>query len=160
METTCQNPADPVLLTIFLAFLGGYFSVSYSMWDIHEPLQIQEKTLTVHDDLLAIDGRHKGDKIAADHEHGFIIGSGDTLLTTADGGVTRQSQNSGAKDHLSASTLSLPSMPSLLARSALCSRRPTAAAIGVLVGWLLDIGGMWKNSRPNIIEPDKGSNQN
>lgn len=36
----------------------------------------------------------------ADHRHGFIVGSGGTILTTSDGGVTWKAQPSGTREHL------------------------------------------------------------
>jgi photosystem II stability/assembly factor-like uncharacterized protein len=120
-----------VLLATFVGLLGWYFLASYI--GHRQSLQIQEKMLTVHDDLIAIDGPRDGNKVAvgkfglilltndggkiwqrrpsdttktlsavsfADHEHGFIAGSGGILLATNDGGVTWRAQNSGTKDQL------------------------------------------------------------
>ncbi len=131
MEERKRVLTGVMLLATFVALLGWYFLASYM--GHRESLHIQEKFLTVHDDLLAIDGRHDGNKVAvgkfgiilltkdggktwqrrpsgttetlsavsfADHEHGFIAGSGGTLLATLDGGVTWQTQNSGTKDQL------------------------------------------------------------
>ena len=131
MEKTQYSLMGVVLLAAFVVLLGWYFSASYIGYRV--PPKIQEKVVTVHDDLLAIDGRHNGNKVTvgkfglifltqdggktwqrrpsgttkalsgvsfADHEHGFIAGSGGTLLATDDGGATWRAQNSGTKDQL------------------------------------------------------------
>lgn len=92
MVTTRHNPAGPVLLATFLVFLGGYFFASYV--GHREPLSIQEKSLTIHDDLLAIDGRHNGNKIA--------VGKFGLILLTKDGGKTWQQRPSGTTKTLDA----------------------------------------------------------
>jgi len=65
-----------VLLATFVALLGWYFLASYL--GHRQSLQVQEKMLTVHDDLLAIDGPHDGKKMA--------VGKFGLILLTNDGG--------------------------------------------------------------------------
>ena len=131
MEERKRVLTGVVLLATFVALLGWYFLASYL--GHRQSLQVQEKMLTVHDDLLAIDGPHDGKKVAvgkfglilltndggktwqrqpsntaktlstiafADHEHGFVAGSGGMLLATDDGGASWRSQTSGTKDQL------------------------------------------------------------
>jgi photosystem II stability/assembly factor-like uncharacterized protein len=57
-------------------------------------VQVQEKMLTAHDDLLAIDGRHNGNKAA--------VGKFGLILLTQDGGKTWQSRPSGTTKALTA----------------------------------------------------------
>jgi len=81
-----------VLLATFVGLLGWYFLASYI--GHRQSLQIQEKMLTVHDDLLAIDGRHEGNKVA--------VGKFGIILLTKDGGKTWQRRPSGTTETLSA----------------------------------------------------------
>jgi photosystem II stability/assembly factor-like uncharacterized protein len=120
-----------ILLAAFVGLLGWYFYASYIGRQVS--WQVQEKTLTGHDDLFAIDGQRDGNQAAvgrfgmilltrdggktwqeqpsgttralsaisfADHQHGFIAGSGGTILATSDGGVTWKAQSSGTKEQL------------------------------------------------------------
>jgi len=92
MEKTQYTLVGGILLTVFVGFLGWYFLASYV--GHRESLQIQEKMLTVHDDLLAIDGRHNGNKVA--------VGKFGLILLTQDGGRTWQRRPSGTTKTLSA----------------------------------------------------------
>jgi photosystem II stability/assembly factor-like uncharacterized protein len=80
------------LLAAFVGVLGWYFLASYL--GNRQSLQIQEKSLTVHDDLLAIDGRHNGNKAT--------VGKFGLILLTKDGGKTWQRRPSGTTKTLSA----------------------------------------------------------
>ncbi len=91
MEKIQYTLVGGILLTIFVAFLGWYFLASYV--GRRESLQIQEKMLTIHDDLLAIDGRHNGNKVA--------VGKFGNIFVTADGGKTWQRRPSGTAKTLS-----------------------------------------------------------
>jgi photosystem II stability/assembly factor-like uncharacterized protein len=73
------------LLAAFVGVLGWYFLASYL--GHRQSLQIQEKSLTVRDDLLAIDGRHNGNKTT--------VGKFGLILLTKDGGKTWQRRPSG-----------------------------------------------------------------
>src|SRR5438094_10498876 len=84
-----------VLLATFVGLLGWYFLASYI--GHRQSLQIQEKMLTVHDDLLAIDGRHEGNKVA--------VGKFGIILLTKDGGTTGQRRPSGTTETLPAVSL-------------------------------------------------------
>lgn len=79
------------LLATFVGLLGWYFLASYIGHGVS--LQIQEKMLTVHDDLLAIDGRHSGNKTA--------VGKFGLIFLTQDGGKTWQRKPSGTTKTLS-----------------------------------------------------------
>lgn len=92
MEKTQHILVGAILLAVFVALLGWYFLASYIAH--RESLQIQEKTLTVHDDLLAIDGRHNGHKVA--------VGKFGLIFLTKDGGKTWQRRPSGTTKTLSA----------------------------------------------------------
>src|SRR5207247_11401013 len=80
-----------VLLATFVGLLGWYFLASYI--GHRESLHIQEKFLTVHDDLLAIDGRHEGSRVP--------VGKFGIILLTKDGGKTWQRRPSGTTETLS-----------------------------------------------------------
>jgi len=84
--------AGLILLAIFVVFLGWYFLASY-MGHLESP-RVQEKMLTAHDDLLAIDGRHSGNKTA--------VGKFGLIFSTKDGGKTWQSRPSGTTKTLTA----------------------------------------------------------
>jgi len=92
MEKTPHTWAGAALLATFVALLGWYFLASYM--GHRESLRFQEKTLTVHDDLLAIDGRHNGNKTA--------VGKFGLIFLTQDGGKTWQRRPSGTDKTLSA----------------------------------------------------------
>jgi photosystem II stability/assembly factor-like uncharacterized protein len=92
MEKTRSTLAGPILLGIFVIFLGWYFCASYI--GHHRPLQIQEKNLTVHDDLLAIDGHYDSNKVA--------VGKFGLILLTKDGGKSWERRPSGTTKTLSA----------------------------------------------------------
>ena len=81
-----------ILLAAFVALLGWYFWANYvgrqGSW------QVQERMLTGHDDLFAIDGRHDGNQAA--------VGRFGTVLLTRDGAKTWQEQPSGTSRALSA----------------------------------------------------------
>ncbi len=92
MEKKRYTPVGLLLLAAFVALLGWYFLASYMSHG--ESLRIQEKMLTVHDDLLAIDGRHNGNKTA--------VGKFGLIFSTQDGGKTWQRRPSGTAKTLSA----------------------------------------------------------
>ncbi len=81
-----------ILLAIFVVFLGWYFWASYV--GQRTALHIQERRLTVHDDLFAIDGRHNGNKTG--------VGKFGLIFSTQDGGKTWQRRPSGTAKTLSA----------------------------------------------------------
>jgi photosystem II stability/assembly factor-like uncharacterized protein len=86
------QPLGLILLAAFVALLGGYFVASFlgrqGSW------QVQEKMLTGHDDLFAIDGWRDGNQAA--------VGRFGMILLTRDGGKTWQEQASGTSRALSA----------------------------------------------------------
>jgi photosystem II stability/assembly factor-like uncharacterized protein len=90
MEKTQYNLTGVILLAIFVLFLGWFFLASYVGHG--KVLRIQEKTLTAHDDLLAIDGRHNANKAA--------VGKFGLIFVTADGGKTWQRKPSGTSKTL------------------------------------------------------------
>jgi photosystem II stability/assembly factor-like uncharacterized protein len=92
MEGKSRVLTGVFLLVAFIVFLSWYFLASYL--GHRESLRIQEKTLTAHDDLLAIDGRHNGNKAA--------VGKFGLIFLTKDGGKTWQRQPSGTTKMLSA----------------------------------------------------------
>jgi photosystem II stability/assembly factor-like uncharacterized protein len=92
MEKTRHTLAGTILLSAFVVFLAWYFLASYT--GHRRSPQIQEKMLTVHDDLLAIDGRHNGNKTA--------VGKFGLIFLTQDGGKTWQRRPSGTTKTLSA----------------------------------------------------------
>ncbi len=92
MEKTQYTLAGAILLALFVALLGWYFLASYIGHRVS--LQIEEKMLTVHDDLLAIDGRHNGNKTA--------VGKFGLILITKDGGKTWDKRPSGTTRALTA----------------------------------------------------------
>lgn len=92
MEPTRQPLTGAILLGIFVVFLVGYFVASYRAHG--ETLRVQEKLLTAHDDLLAIDGGAHGDKVA--------VGKFGLILLTRDGGKTWQRRPSGTVKTLTA----------------------------------------------------------
>jgi photosystem II stability/assembly factor-like uncharacterized protein len=62
MDKASYTVAGVVLLAVFVGFLGWFFWASYIGHT--KVVTVQERMLTVHDDLLAIDGRHDGNKVA------------------------------------------------------------------------------------------------
>lgn len=80
-----------ILIAAFLVLLAWFFLASYRGHQI--AVTMKEKMLTVHDDLLAINGRHKGNKIA--------VGKFGLILLTEDGGKTWQTRPSGTTGTLS-----------------------------------------------------------
>lgn len=92
MDQTKYTLAGAVLLGIFVAFLGWFFWASYAGHG--KVLQVQEKMLTAHDDLFAIDGRHNGNKAA--------VGKFGLIFITRDGGKSWQRSASGTNKTLSA----------------------------------------------------------
>jgi len=85
MEEKQHTLVGLILLAAFVVFLAWYFWSSYR--GRGASLQIQERALTVHDDLFAIDGRHGGNKAA--------VGKFGLILLTRDGGKTWKAQPSG-----------------------------------------------------------------
>ncbi len=83
--------AGGMLLAAFVVLLGTYFWMSYS--GHQAALRIQEKQLTPHDDLFAIDGREDGHKVA--------VGKFGLILITRDDGKTWKKQSSGTARTLS-----------------------------------------------------------
>jgi photosystem II stability/assembly factor-like uncharacterized protein len=98
MEKTQYTLAGTVLLGVFAAFLGWFFWASYAGHG--KTLQIQEKMLTAHDDLLAIDGRHNGNKSA--------VGKFGLIFLTTDGGKTWQRKPRGTSKTLTAVSFADP----------------------------------------------------
>lgn len=98
METTQHTRVGAVLLSIFVVFLGWYFLASYL--DHRQSVQIQEKSSTAHDDLLAIDGRQSGNKTAA--------GKFGLIFSTQDGGKTWRRRPSGTAKALAAVSFADP----------------------------------------------------
>ncbi len=92
MEKNPYTRVANLLLAAFVAFLSWFFLVSYI--GHRHSLQVKEKPLTVHDDLLAIDGRHAANKVA--------VGKFGLILLTADGGKTWERRASGTDRTLSA----------------------------------------------------------
>jgi len=92
MEKTQYTLMEVVLLAAFVVLLGWYFSASYVGYRV--PPKIQEKVVTVHDDLFAIDGRHDGNKTA--------VGKFGLIFLTQDGGKTWQRRPSGTAKALAA----------------------------------------------------------
>lgn len=92
MEKAEDSWAGSILLAMFVALLCWYFLASYI--DDEESFKVQEKILTVHDDLLAIDGRHNANKAA--------VGKFGLILVTTDGGKTWERRPSGTTKALSA----------------------------------------------------------
>jgi photosystem II stability/assembly factor-like uncharacterized protein len=81
-----------ILLWAFVVLLACYFWASYAG---HKPaLRIEEKQLTFHDDLFAIDEHHNGAEVA--------VGKFGLILVTRDGGKTWKEQASGTNRALSA----------------------------------------------------------
>jgi photosystem II stability/assembly factor-like uncharacterized protein len=80
-----------ILLAAFVVLLGWYFWASYIGHRV--PGQIQERTLTGHDDLYAIDGRHNGNRAA--------VGKFGLILLTKDEGKTWEKRPSGTTRALS-----------------------------------------------------------
>jgi photosystem II stability/assembly factor-like uncharacterized protein len=92
MENRQHALTGYILLTAFVVLLGWYFRTSYSG---HQAgLRVQEKQLTGHDDLFAIDGREAGNKVA--------VGKFGLILLTRDGGKTWKAQPSETRAALSA----------------------------------------------------------
>jgi len=83
-----------ILLAAFVGLLGWYFYASYIGRQVS--WQVQEKILTGHDDLFAVDGRRDGNQAA--------VGRFGMILLTRDGGKTWQEQPSGTSRALSAIT--------------------------------------------------------
>lgn len=78
------------LLSVVLGLLGWNFWSSYIVDRPHP--QVQEKMLTVHDELFAINGRHNG-KMSAVGRFGLII-------STDDGGKSWKKQTTGVTTDL------------------------------------------------------------
>jgi photosystem II stability/assembly factor-like uncharacterized protein len=81
-----------LLLLAFVVLLAWYFRMSYS--GHQAALRVEQKQLTAHDDLFAIDGREGGSKVA--------VGKFGLILLTRDGGKTWKAQPSGTRGALSA----------------------------------------------------------
>ncbi|MBI4528589.1 MAG: hypothetical protein HY695_32745 [Deltaproteobacteria bacterium] len=94
METKQHTLAGYILIMLFVVFLAWYFWASYRGHRV--ALQIQERALTVHDDLFAIDGRHDGSRVA--------VGKFGLILLTKDGGKSWQEPPSGTTRALSATS--------------------------------------------------------
>jgi photosystem II stability/assembly factor-like uncharacterized protein len=92
MEEKKRVWAGALLLAAFVGLLGWYFVASYL--GHREFLEGQEKMLTVHDDLLAIDGLHGGNKVA--------VGKFGVILLSKDGGKSWQPRPSNTAHALSA----------------------------------------------------------
>lgn len=92
MEKAQYSWAGPILLGIFVVLISWYFLAAYM--DHGKSPQVQEKLLTVHDDLLAIDGRDSNNGKTAVGKFGLI-------LLTQDGGKTWQRRPSGTLKALS-----------------------------------------------------------
>jgi photosystem II stability/assembly factor-like uncharacterized protein len=92
MENRQHALTGNILLLAFVALLGSYFWMSYSGHQAAS--RIQEKQLTAHDDLFAIDERHDGNSAA--------VGKFGLILLTRDGGKTWKAQPSGTVRALSA----------------------------------------------------------
>jgi photosystem II stability/assembly factor-like uncharacterized protein len=92
MENTQYTRVGNLLLACFVAFLTWFFLASYIRHG--KSPQVKEKMLTVHDDFLAIDGRHAGNKVA--------VGKFGLIFLTADGGKSWQRRASGTNRALSA----------------------------------------------------------
>ena len=92
MDKTQYTRVGVFLLACFVAFLSWFFLASYI--GHRKSPQIREKTLTVHDDLLAIDGRHNANKVA--------VGKFGLVFLTPDGGKTWERRASGTHRTLSA----------------------------------------------------------
>jgi photosystem II stability/assembly factor-like uncharacterized protein len=92
MEKAEHSSAGAILLTIFVVLIGWYFLVHYLTGE--ESLNVREKALTAHDDLLAIEGHRSGNKVA--------VGKFGLILLTTDGGKTWQRRPSGTTKALSA----------------------------------------------------------
>jgi photosystem II stability/assembly factor-like uncharacterized protein len=91
MENRQHALTGNILLLAFVFLLAWYFWMSYSG---HQAApRIQEKELTAHDDLFAIDGRDDGTKAA--------VGKFGLILLTRDGGKTWKAQPSGTVRSLS-----------------------------------------------------------
>jgi len=81
-----------ICLAVFVGLLGWYFWASYNGRQVSG--QVQERILTGHDDLFAVDGRHDGNQAA--------VGRFGMILLTRDGGKTWQERPSGTSRALSA----------------------------------------------------------
>ena len=92
MEEKKRVLAGVLLLASFIGLLSWYFLASYLG---HRELpEGQEKMLTVHDDLFAIDGFHDGNKVA--------VGKFGLILLSKDGGKSWQRRPSDTGNALSA----------------------------------------------------------
>ncbi len=91
-SNTQYTRVGAVLLACFVAFLSWFFFASYV--GHRGSAQVREKNLTAHDDFLAIDGRHNGNKVA--------VGKFGMVFLTPDGGKTWQRRASGTQRALSA----------------------------------------------------------
>ena len=81
-----------VLLAAFFGLLGWYYSASYIGRQVS--WRVQERMLTGHDDLFAVDGQRDGNQAA--------VGRFGMILLTHDGGKTWQERASGTSRALSA----------------------------------------------------------
>jgi photosystem II stability/assembly factor-like uncharacterized protein len=81
-----------ILLAIFMLYLCWYFLASYL--EHHQPVKVDEKMLTPHDDLFAVDGSADGNTI--------VVGKFGSILLSADGGKSWQARSSGTAQVLSA----------------------------------------------------------
>jgi photosystem II stability/assembly factor-like uncharacterized protein len=91
MEKSEHTWAGTSLLAIFVLLMGWYFSATYM--EQGKTLRIQEKFLTVHDDLVAVHGPPGGHKVA--------VGKFGLILSTEDDGKTWQRRHSGTTKALS-----------------------------------------------------------
>jgi photosystem II stability/assembly factor-like uncharacterized protein len=92
MEEKKRVLTGVLLLAAFVGLLGWYFLASYLSH--REFREDQEKMLTVHDDLFAIDGLHDGNKVA--------VGKFGLILLSKDGGKSWQRRPSDTANALSA----------------------------------------------------------
>jgi photosystem II stability/assembly factor-like uncharacterized protein len=90
MEKTERAVMGTALLLVFLGLLGWNFWATYIV--NRPPPQVQEKMLTVHDELFAIDGRHNGTMSA--------VGKFGLMISTQDGGKTWKEQSIGKTNDL------------------------------------------------------------
>ncbi len=92
METQRHPLTGYFLLAAFVVFLTWYFLASYL--GHHTVVRVQERFLTTHDDLFAVDGRHDGNRA--------VVGKFGMILLTTDGGKTWRERPSGTAKALSA----------------------------------------------------------
>lgn len=85
-----QLAFEVILFACFVGILGWYFVSSYLRR--HATFQVQERTLTVHDNLYSIGSRHDSSSIA--------VGNFGLILLTNDGGTTWHAHSSGTLNPL------------------------------------------------------------